>query len=605
MSLNLFQMKNFTYLFVFFIFSFTTYSQLFVKDGSYIYNNDNVVYVKADVNLETNSNFYLRNQAQLVQGKTGVSANSGEGKISVYQEGTSNRYVYNYWCSPVGVATGLAGNTNFGILLLNRPTSVTASDVITTTNYDGSTSNSSLVVAKYWIWKYITSNGYNPGGPNGWIHVQDAQTLEPGEGFTMKGVNGTDTTLITTEPTQQNNPGNNQRYDFRGRPNDGDISVPVGQDDFTLTGNPYPSALNVSAFLLDSSNSACNGAAYYWEQNKTDSSHYVVDYHGGYGTYAPVSAPYTGIYVPATFNTYNGDGSLNTTGSSSGLVIERKYAPIGQGFMVFGTTDGSVTLKNEYREYVKEGSGMSQFEKNSVSQNVVNTASQVPHMRFDISLNNLYTRQIGLVLIPEATDGVDRGIDAESPDEDTLPNDVYFFLDNKKYVIEGIPFAVDQRIKLGVKSNPNTPFNFKLSHIVNFNQNQDVFLYDALTQTYHDIKNGNYHVILPGGTINDRFEITFVANALSTVVNLEENLAIFQNNDVQKLRIENANLIDIQSVTLFDLSGKTIFYQNKLAIENQYEFSTLGLSEGIYIVKLVTSDNQSISHKIIVKNTKK
>jgi len=595
-------MKKITLFIVFFVLGYSSYSQLFVKDGSYIYNNDNVFFVKEDVNLETNSNFYLRNQAQLVQGKFGVSANTGEGKLSVYQEGTSNAFVYNYWCSPVGAATGLPGNTNFGILLLNRPTTVTASDVITTTSYNGSTSSSSLVVAKYWVWKYLTSNTYDPGG-TGWIHVQDTQTLEPGQGFTMKGVSGTDVT--TTGEATSNNPGNNQRYDFRGRPNDGDITVNVDDATYTLTGNPYPSAMNVSAFLLDVSSSDCTGVAYYWEQNKTDNSHNLVDYHGGYGTYAPISTPYTGIYVPATFDTYNGNGSLNTTGSSSGLVIERKYAPIGQGFMIEGQATGSVVLKNEYREYVKEGSGLSQFEKNAAVQNTTTNSAQVPHIRFDISLNNLNTRQLGLVLIPQATDGVDRGIDAKSPADDALPNDVYFFLDNDKYVIEGVPFDVNKRIKVGVKSAPNTSFNFKVSHVINFDQNQNVYVYDGLTQTYHDIKNGNYDVILPGGTINDRFEITFTASVLNTVVNMEESFAIYQNNETQTLLIENPTLLDMRSVSLFDITGKVIFGKEKLGLENKYEFPTSGISDGVYIVKLVTNDSQSLSHKIIVKNTRK
>lgn len=590
------------------MFGYSSYSQLFVKNGSYIYNNDNVFFVKEDINLETNSNFYLRNKAQLIQGKTGVSTNSGEGKLSVFQEGTSNNYVYNYWCSPVGVAAGLAGNTNFGILLMNRPTSTTTSNVITTTNYDGTASNSSLVVAKYWIWKYLTSNTYDPGG-TGWIHVQDSQTLEPGQGFTMKGVDGTDNTLITSEEIQANNPGENQRYDFRGRPNDGDIFVDVDVDDLTLTGNPYPSALNVSAFLLDSANSDCTGIAYYWEQNKTDNSHYLVDYRGGYGSYAPIAAPYTGIYMPATFDTYNGDGSLNTTGSSSGLSIERKYAPIGQGFMIEGQALGNVVIKNEHRAYVREDSGLSQFERIAAPQNASMNSSmnstQVPHMRFDIALNNQFTRQLGLVLIPEATDGVDRGIDAKSPAENTLPNDVYFFLDNDRYVIEGVPFDVNKRIKVGVKSVANTSFNFKLAHVINFDQNQNVYVYDGLTQTYHDIKNGNYDVVLPGGIINNRFEITFTATALNTVVNLEESFGIFQNNDNETLRIENPTLLDLQSVSLFDVTGKVIFGKEKLGIENEYQFSTAGVSDGVYIVKIVTKENQSLSHKIIVENSRK
>lgn len=597
-------MRKKIFLWLCFISSFNIYSQLFVKDGSFIYNNDNVVFVKEDINLETNSNFYLRNKAQLIQGKTGVSTNSGEGKLSVFQEGTSSRFVYNYWCSPVGVATGLAGNTNFGILLMNRPTSTTASSVITTTNYDGATTNSSLEVAKYWIWKYLTSNTYDPGG-TGWIHVQDAQTLQPGQGFTMKGVTGTDNTLITSEGIQENNLGNNQRYDFRGRPNDGDITVNVDTAAFTLTGNPYPSALNVSAFLLDPANSNCTGIAYYWEQDKTDNSHYLADYHGGYGSYAPIAAPYTGIYVPATFDTYNGDGSLNTTGSSSGLSIERKYAPIGQGFMIEGQATGSVMIKNEYREYIREDSGLSQFERIAAPQNTTINSTEVPHMRFDVSMNNQFTRQIGLVLIPEATDAVDKGIDAKSPAENTLPNDVYFFLNNDRYVIEGVPFDVNKRLKVGVKSTANTSFNFKLAHIINFDQNQNVYIYDGLTQTYHDIKNGNYEVILPGGIINNRFEITFTATALNAVLNLEESFGIYQNNDNEILKIENPKLLDLQSVSLFDVGGKVVFGKEKLGIENEYQFSTAGISDGVYIVKIVTKQNQSLSHKIIVENSKK
>ena len=578
-------------------FGYISFSQLYIKNNTFVKNNSQLVFVKQAIHLEPSALFFLRNKAQLIQGKTGVSANSGLGKLSVFQEGTSNAYTYNYWCSPVGNPADL--ENKFGILLLNRPTSAVLSSPITTTLYDGSTSTSSLVVAKYWIWKYLTSNGYNLNQPNGWIHVEDAQTLKPGEGFTMKGVSGTDITNVSESTL--NNPGNKQRYDFRGKPNDGDILVPVDVNDYTLTGNPYPSAMNVSKFLLDPVNAACTGIAYYWEQNKNDNSHVLAAYRGGYGTYAPVSAPYTGIYVPATFNTYNSDGSLNTTGSSSGLSIERKYAPIGQGFMIKGDALGSVTIKNEYREYVKEDSGLSQFEKNIVNQNVTYSSQTVPHLRFDITFNNQYTRQLGLILIPQATDLVDRGIDAKSPSEESLPNDVYFYLDNSRYVIEGIPFDVNKRIKLGVKSSPNVNFTFKLSHIINFNQNQDVYIFDALTQTYHNIKNGDYSVVLPGGVINNRFEITFTTSALNSQNITASQISVFHNNSTQNIIIQNPNLIDLQYITVFDISGKLIFEKRILNTQLEYQFSTSYLSEGVYVVNLKGINELGVSEKIIIK----
>jgi hypothetical protein len=48
----------------------------------------------------------------------------------------------------------------------------------------------------------------------------------------MKGTSGTNTNSIAGV---QNNSGSNQRYDFRGKPNDGTISIPVGIGKLTLT----------------------------------------------------------------------------------------------------------------------------------------------------------------------------------------------------------------------------------------------------------------------------------------------------------------------------------------------------------------------------------
>src|SRR5690606_37867905 len=63
-------------------------SQLYVGPNSYMYVNDQIVYVKQDINLQNNGNIYLRREAQLLQGTTGSSTNQGARKLSVYQEGT-------------------------------------------------------------------------------------------------------------------------------------------------------------------------------------------------------------------------------------------------------------------------------------------------------------------------------------------------------------------------------------------------------------------------------------------------------------------------------------------------------------------------------------
>ena len=594
-----------------FLFQIQANSQdMYVKADTYVYASNHCVYVKNDIELNAStSNFYLRKDGQLLQGTTGSGANKGLGTVSVFQEGTSDNYDYNYWCSPVGnVASVTSINNPFGITLLNQPTTITArtaATILAMNNYDGI--SNPLQIAPYWIYKFLSSSDYS-----GWVQVGAATTIQSGQGFTMKGTSGTDATNVGE--TVVNNPGGDgaQRYDFRGKPNDGDITVNVDTNKYTLTGNPYPSALNVNAFLLDAANSACTGVAYYWEQNKKTNSHYLAQYQGGYGVYSPVSLGSAGIYTAATFNTYNSDGSLNAAGASSGLSIGRKYAPIGQGFMVKGSSGGSITLRNSYREYYKESDPYSQFERsNQHIKNVLdnsnltqNNDQPVSLLRINTTFNSQFTKQIVLAFVPEATDGVDRGIDALGASSISLPNDIYFFLNNDRYVIQGINFDVKKRIPLGVKATENANFKIALSGIENFDESQDIYLYDAEDGTYHDLKDQAFDVVLPTGIYNNRFEITFLNPTQKGNNIVKNNFVIFENNENQMLTVSNPNLMNVKSVALYDLTGKQIFGKVKLGVQKSYQFSTNGLPASVYLVEIFLNDNRKEVQKIIISNSK-
>lgn len=577
------------------------FSQLYFSPNSFAYAKDQVVFVTQDVNMQSNSNFYLRNEAQLLQGTSSVSTNKGLGKVSVFQEGTSDNFDYNYWCSPVGNASNTPGNENFGITMLNRPTSAIASTpaiMLDWGNYDG-TANP-LSISSRWIYKYLSGTAYAQ-----WIYVGTTNGLAAGEGFSMKGTSGTDP-LIVEGNTVQNNPGNgNQRYDFRGKPNDGNITVNLLINNNTFTGNPYPSALNMNKFLLDPGNTAGGGAAYYWEQKKDINSHYVADYVGGYGTFSPISIGSNGVYAPARFDTYNTDGSLNNIGTTFGNIYPRKFAPIGQGFFLLATATGTATIKNSHREYYKESGPLTQFERhtNQNKNQQIADNGDVSHFRINAVLNNQYSRQIALAFVPEATDGVDFGIDAIDIN-DELPNDFYFFLDNNRYAIQGINFSIEKRIPLGVKSQSNSTIKFYVPEIVNFDTTQGIYIYDALDQTYHDIKNDSYQVSLEAGVFNNRFEITFVNETLGISEDIKTNFTIIQNNLDQLLTIKNPYQVDIKSITVYDIIGKRIFSHKDLGTDLSYEFPTNGLSPGIYIVEMATNDAKKISQKIIISGTK-
>ena len=590
----------------------TANAQMYVSPNSYVFASNEVVFVKQQLELNAaNSNFYLRNDAQLLQGATTASTNSGVGNLSVFQEGSTNNFQYNYWCSPVGGNVATAGNSPFGITQLKNIVDLTTSNdpaILAMNNYNGTASP--FAIAPFWINKLVASSGYTS-----WAQVGSSSAINAGEGFTMKGTSGVNTTTVNGV---LNNPGSKQRYDFRGKPNDGNIPITVLELQFTLTGNPYPSAIDLSAFLSEQTN--CTGIAYFWEQDKTVNSHFIADYKGGYGIFSPVDRGGTGIYVPATFYSYDGSGN---EGSMTGIgnPFERRFSPVGQGFIIDGLVNGTVEMKNSYRVFVKEGfSNNSQFERTSNSSKpktneaylsniksvsgfdykTVSTAP-TPQIRFNTLLNNQGVRQMVLAFIPEATDGVDRAMDALSS-SDEMPADVYFVINDDEYLINAVNFDMDKKIPIGFKNTDTANFKITVKGIVNFTGTNAVYLHDKTTDLYHDIKNSFYDLTLPGGVNNTRFEITFKKNVtLAVDETTRESFVVYQYNKAKNLMISNPLLTELAACNLYDVAGKLIFSKKNLGANATYSFPTSGLSAGIYIVKIATKDKIEVGQKIIIE----
>jgi len=568
------------------------YSQdMYVKTGSYVYASNQYVYVKNALELNaSDSNFYLRNDGQLLQGATGSGANKGLGSLSVFQEGTVNNYQFNYWCSPVGGSIAAAGNSPFGITQLGRPTTVTETTAATVTGstYDGSASP--LTIASNWINKFqVNLSLYSD-----WVQVGSSSSINAGEGFTMKGSSGTDATSVGGV---QNNPdGKKQRYDFRGKPNDGTIEIPVLSGEWTLTGNPYPSAIDLQAFLIGELN--CTGTAYFWEQDKTVNSHYLADYKGGYGTYSLLD-----VYVRAPFYSYDSAGNpITNIQTGTGGDYKRKFAPIGQGFMIEGKlgATGNVQMKNSYRVFVKEGvANNSEFARIKNVKRTVASSNNLPQIRFNTLLNYGPVSQMVLAFDPTSTDGVDRS-DSLSPNDGPANN--YFVIDDNEYIIEVMPFGVDKKIPVGFRNYAEANYKITVNEILNFPEVSNVYLHDKTTDLYYDIKNSFFDLTLPAGTYNTRYEITFKNGALGVDDIQSERFLVQQDNINKNLIINNPSQIELSNCSLYDVVGRLVFSKDKLGDDTTYTFPTANLSNGIYIVKLTTNDISEKGQKIIIEN---
>ncbi|WP_460218700.1 T9SS type A sorting domain-containing protein [Psychroserpens sp. MEBiC05023] len=600
---------------LFALLSINAFAQLTVRNASYIFVDgsgftDTVgvapLFVTDNVNLtEANSRIYLRNEAQLIQG-SGTTGNSGLGVLSIQQTGTANTYAYNYWCSPIGNHSATSGNESFSATLIDDSTGlITSNDAVFIGGYDGT--SSPLQIPRRWFYSFVVSDEYAE-----WIDLDENSSIAPGLGFTMKGIEA-----------------GGQLYDFRGKPNNGTITNSIAADQFTLIGNPYPSAIDALAFIHDVDNTnidvatapfipTTTGVLYYWEQQPTD--HFTANYIGGYATYT-ISSGGVESFTPATFFAYDSAGNeipLPPPGATGSKTAQR-YIPVGQGFMVEGspsTTTGSlVYMKNSHRVFEKESSGNSYFfrtdgttdsnvssedtvEFNEYGLNIV--PNDFKRFRLNILFNQDFTRQLLHNFHDTASDGFDYGL--EAPTSDDSNTDASWLRDNETYNIQALNFDIEKRIPIRIKVENQQPLKFSVFDVQNFDSSQPIFLHDIEADLYINLRNQNYSINIPAGVYDDRFEITFESEVLNTETIINRDLEIFQNTTTAELTILNPNGIDLQSISLFDSTGKRVLDANDLSVLNEYRYSTKDFSDGVYIATITTNRKQTISKKVIIKN---
>ena len=90
--------------------------------------------------------------------------------------------------------------------------------------------------------------------------------------------------------------------------------------------------------------------------------------------------------------------------------------------------------------------------------------------------------------------------------------------------------------------------------------------------------------------------------ALTTNQSDFENFDVFQNNDNKVLVIQNPILLPIETVQIFDIVGKLILEANNLDSKLEQTFSTASFSDGIYIVRIKTTEKKIFRKKVLVKN---
>lgn len=538
-------------------------------------------YLKLDGKIDLNG------ESQLVQTLDSDLDVTSAGTLERDQQGTQDLFTYNYWSSAVGVSNITTNNNSYTLPDVyfdgTTPSSPTAINYITN-SYDG-TSGTPIGIADYWIWKYsnLEDDYYN------WQHIRSTGSLLAGEGFTMKGVNNTSGNLSLE-----------QNYVMEGKPNNGQINLPISEGNEYLVGNPYASALDAHQFIMDNAPTIegtgnTTGTLYFWE-HWGGGSHVTAEYQGGYATYN-----LSGATPAASYGT--NDPDVGTGGTPTKL--PGRYIPVAQGFFVTGENTGTIKFNNGQRIFQKEGSS-SVFVRQS-SENIASVASTNQdaddRMKLRIGFNSVNTihRQLLVTVDNQATAGYDWGYDGKN--NETQMDDFYWMINNEKYVLQGIDTINEETIiPLGLHTANDGINTITIDALENVPSDLAIYAHDLETGIYHDLRQSDYQVNLTAGEYLTRFELTFSTEDALSIDGLESETGIqfYFANDNQSIIVNNPKLQKIESLEIYSILGQSILKYNSVETQDYTRLKTNSLSTGNYILEIKTEIG-SFSKKVLVE----
>jgi hypothetical protein len=362
---------------------------------------------------------------------------------------------------------------------------------------------------------------------------------------------------------------------FTGVPNNGPVTTTLTDagNGYSLVGNPYPSPLNVSAFLAANAN-ALDGTIWIWRKRNNPNSI----------TSAYVTINSTGQYV--------GNGELEQE-NPNGVVRT------GQGFIV-RLRDGNSTNDVTFNNAMRSNDVSDQFFRMSASTAATTTTGALPESHgVWLNLTNAggFFSQMYTGYIAGATTGEDNGIDAKYINDS--PTVLASAINAKEYIIQGrpLPFMATDVVPLIFRTAVAGTYSIAIDHVDGlFTAGQQVYLKDNLTGTVHNLTAGNYSFSTETGTFSNRFEIVYTDSALGTDEPvLTANEVIVYKQDKALYITTGTSLMD--EVSIYDIRGRMI-YTSKDINATTFKIDNLQAEEQVLIVNIAT-EHGTVSKKVI------
>lgn len=344
----------------------------------------------------------------------------------------------------------------------------------------------------------------------------------------------------------------NITLDFTGGATSGLIPVSVSNagSAWNLIGNPYPAPISWNAFSAANS-SVITPTIVIWNSNVNN------------------------------YATFNGIAWTNYPGGGSNDNIS-----IGQGFFVGATSSGVVNFDNSMRTTATTTVFMNENNQNSY-----------PTLRISARMNEK-SDETALLLHADASNDKDK-FDAGKLFAPEAKNfGIYTLLNNDALAINTLN-SVDGEtvIPVGFVSDAEGMVTFNFSDVNALNGAELYFEDMAANVSLNMNEVKSYSTIVKEGNAGSRFVIK--ANK-STVKVASTDMNVYQNN--KNLIIEGSKVADIKSIEIIAGNAALVAAQNNTGRNNLMQISLPSISEGIYMVKMVYSNNQTETKKVFLKN---
>ncbi|MBD3582699.1 hypothetical protein [Flavobacterium selenitireducens] len=339
---------------------------------------------------------------------------------------------------------------------------------------------------------------------------------------------------------------------FNGVPNNGDITVGLvnggeGQR-FNAIGNPYPSPVDMEAFVTDNADNI-TGTLYFWRKTNN-----------------PVSPSYA---------SWTAGGGFVTNGEAQAF-DPNGILRTGQGFFVEASASGTEVVFNNAQ---RSGDNANQFFRQ-------NPISERHRIWLNATGSNGAFSQTLVGYIGGSTLGNDAGIDGKFFNDGEIS--LYSLVADERFVIQGrpIPFASSDIVPLGFKATTTGSFSIAIDHVDGlFENGQDVYLRDNLTGIVHLLGSGAYTFASEAGTFNSRFELLFESALGTPDHDVSEAIIVYKNGDNL---IVNAGSVVMKSIQVYDVSGRLI--QSREAINASEATLRPGLANQMLLLKIETTE---------------